>query len=116
MTDFMKENEIRNLIKKANLYDELGNTDKANEIDNLIGSLIRGLEVKSEQSFLQLDVARIEEFLKSFNDKVLEMNQYGPGYIETLKRHLATPGIQAEDVQKIKALMNQLELSKNVKL
>lgn len=48
MIDFLLEEKIRHLIVKANMYDKLGNTKAADEVDEIVKILLQKAGLKKE--------------------------------------------------------------------
>lgn len=113
MTDFMKENEIRNLIKKANMYDELGDSVAANEVDALIKSLMSQIGMEKEATVIdpgmQKDIEGINAMLTKIKEVKEELLQYGPGYLDKLNRLLQNDDLDPQ--QKAYLLNLQAQVS-----
>lgn len=66
MADYFFENEIKHLLAKANLYDELGDFEQAAEIDDLVADLLErnGFERAAElEEWAQIDLEKIHQTL-----------------------------------------------------
>lgn len=113
MTDFLKENEICNLVKKANMYDELGNTAAANEVDALIKNLIDAWDLDKTAApvvdpAMQKDLEGIVAMLNKIKELREELLEFGPGYLDKLKRMLATPDLDPQQKAYIEQLQAQV--------
>jgi hypothetical protein len=114
VTDFLDESEIRSLIKRANMHDELGETAQAEEIDALIASLLERVDIQKQAEdemtdilAMQSDAKQIHALLSALIDakEALLASQAD----QKLERWLQAPNLDPKMKQYLEVLLAQVK-------